>query len=120
MIRKDEMIEYVRERYDVEPDYLFKKFPDYCVFRHKRGKKWFCLLMTIPKKKIYGESNEAIEVIDLKTDPILGDIIKNSPAVYPAYHMNKEHWITIDLSQVDHFEQVADLLEDSYQLTSKR
>ncbi|MGG5372184.1 MmcQ/YjbR family DNA-binding protein [Enterococcus sp. AZ196] len=119
MITKTEIMKYIEEKYNSLPEYIFEKFPNYCVFRHTRGKKWFCLIMTVPQNKLYGENNEMIEIIDVKIDPVLGDIIRNSPFIYPAYHMNKEHWITIDLSQVDHFEQIAGLIEDSYQLTVK-
>lgn len=119
MITKKEVSKFIEGKYNVLPEYIFEKFPNYCVFRHENEKKWFCLLMTIPKKKLGGDSDEKIEVIDLKIDPALGDILRNSSYIYPAYHMNKEHWITIDLSQIDHVEQIADLLEDSYQLTSK-
>ena len=119
MVTKNEMIEAIKMSYRSSPEYLFKKSPGFCIFRHERGRKWFCAVMTIPQNKLYGESEEEINVINLKIDPNLGDILKTSPAIYPAYHMNKQHWITVDLSQIDHFEQVAGLIEDSYLLTAK-
>ncbi|MFV0560189.1 MAG: MmcQ/YjbR family DNA-binding protein [Enterococcus sp.] len=97
MITRNEVLEYIEDTYDVFPEYIFKKFPSYCVFKHKRGKKWFGLLMTINKSKLDAHSDKEIDVIDVKIEPELGDILKNSPAIYPAYHMNKEHWVTVDL-----------------------
>lgn len=36
--------------------------------------------------------------LSLKCDPFLGeDLARRFPAVRPGYHLNKRHWITIDL-----------------------
>lgn len=37
----------------------------------------------------------------------------------PAYHMNKEHWITLVLERVDSKEEVYHLIEVSFNLTKK-
>lgn len=37
-------------------------------------------------------------------------------AVHPGYHMNKKHWITIDLDSDASLEHIADWAEASYQL----
>ncbi|WP_072804293.1 MmcQ/YjbR family DNA-binding protein [Rhodococcoides yunnanense] len=36
--------------------------------------------------------------------------------IVPGYHMNKRHWITIDLGGEVPFELVEDLIDDSYHL----
>ncbi|MFD1465622.1 MmcQ/YjbR family DNA-binding protein [Lapidilactobacillus mulanensis] len=117
MITREKIIAYVADTYDVQPEYTFKKFPSYCVFKHPRNHKWFGLMMLIPQNKLYGDSETEIAVIDVKVTPEIGDILKANKAYYPAYHMNKEHWITIDLTTIDDFDQLTDLIDDSFEST---
>nr|WP_227989346.1 MmcQ/YjbR family DNA-binding protein [Morganella morganii] len=37
--------------------------------------------------------------------------------VYPAYHMNKEHWVTIILDGKFNSGELKSLIDDSYRLT---
>lgn len=117
MIEREEIIEYIAETYTIYPEYIFEKFPNYCVFRHKRKKKWFGLIMTIPRNKLYGEEEIKIDVINLKINPELNEIVRNKNGYYQAYHMNKKHWITIDLSAVENLDQIVGLIDDSFKLT---
>lgn len=41
---------------------------------------------------------EQIWVLNLKCDPNLAPILHDFHAIFPAYHMNKRHWISVDLS----------------------
>ena len=40
-----QLFEYIKEQYCIEPEYLWNDTPEVAVFRHKRKKKWFGLLM---------------------------------------------------------------------------
>lgn len=42
---------YIQENYGIEPDYPWIEYPDYAVFRHNGNKKWFALVMGVPKNK---------------------------------------------------------------------
>lgn len=41
---------------------------------------------------------EQIWILNLKCDPNLAPILHDFRAIFPAYHMNKRHWISVDLS----------------------
>nr|WP_242543304.1 MULTISPECIES: MmcQ/YjbR family DNA-binding protein [unclassified Enterococcus] len=43
--------------------------------------------------------------------------MKKSEGYYPAYHMNKNHWISVALNGAVEEKQVVYLLKDSYELT---
>ncbi|WP_187240405.1 MmcQ/YjbR family DNA-binding protein [Secundilactobacillus malefermentans] len=73
--------------------------------------------MTIPQNNLYGGNETEIDIIDLKITPELGSILQTGKGYYPAYHMNKEHWITVDLSAIDNFDQLGGMIDDSYELT---
>lgn len=36
-----------------------------------------------------------VDVLNLKCEPLMTAPCSHEPGVLPAYHMNKEHWITI-------------------------
>lgn len=38
--------------------------------------------------------------------------------IYPAYHMNKEHWLSLHLSEIDEA-LLFELLDESFALTLK-
>lgn len=42
----------IKEKYNVDPEFLWDKFPDYGVFRNRRSSKWFSIIMDIDKSKI--------------------------------------------------------------------
>jgi predicted DNA-binding protein (MmcQ/YjbR family) len=117
MSLKNRLIEYAQTLNEVQVDHPFKKFPDYKALRHKCNGKWFGLIMSVEKNKLGFRSNDMVEIIDVKSDPELISIIKNSSGLLPAYHMNKNHWITIMLDGSISFEQIINLLNHSYNLT---
>ncbi|WP_318256313.1 hypothetical protein [Rodentibacter caecimuris] len=42
----------IEQRYHVQAEYLWEKFPDYAVFRHQSHRKWFAILMMVEASKI--------------------------------------------------------------------
>jgi predicted DNA-binding protein (MmcQ/YjbR family) len=59
--------------------------------------------------------------VSLKIDPVLGEELRASYAdVKPGYHLNKRHWVTIDLNGDADDELVRGLIEDSHDLVRPR
>ncbi len=57
------------------------------------------------------------ESVNLKCDPELGAELRESyPAVLPAYHMNKKHWITVKIDGSIPDKLITVWAENSYQL----
>ncbi len=117
---KEEFFLYVFEEYDVEPDYPFTKTKDKdtATFRHKRHKKWFALVMDIPKSKLGLDSLEVSTVVNMKYSEDMLLVFGRPRGVYPAYHMNKVHWVSVLLDTADD-ETIKLILEESYNLTKK-
>jgi predicted DNA-binding protein (MmcQ/YjbR family) len=46
--------------------------------------------------------------------------LTQEPGIFPAYHMNKSHWVTAALDGTASEERVAFLTEVSFTLTAKR
>lgn len=82
---------YITEKYSSLAEYPWQSAPSFAVYRHDNNKKWFAVIMDIPKSKLGLGEDCKISVVNLKADPMLiGSLIQND-GVYPAYHMNKNH-----------------------------
>ena len=107
---RKEIFKYIKEKYNIKPEYLWEDTPDFAVFRHQKSRKWFGIIMNVN-----GE-----EYFNVKTDPNYSDLLRNSyDYIIPAYHMNKEHWNTIIVSSKIDKDLFFELLEQSFELTKK-
>ncbi|MDV0447287.1 hypothetical protein MsAg5_11690 [Methanosarcinaceae archaeon Ag5] len=117
MITREEIFVHVKEKYGVEPDYPWMRTPNYAILRHAGNRKWFAAIVDVSKDKLGLEGKTVVDAINLKCDPILIGILKGDAGILPAYHMNKEHWITVLLDSPIPPEKVCDLIDLSYNLT---
>ena len=63
---REEIFQYVKKKYKVEPDYPFSTAPTYPVLRHKDNRKWFALIMDIPSEKLGLEGSEHVDIMNVK------------------------------------------------------
>lgn len=113
----EELKRCISEIYSIEPEQPFKNDNISTVFRHNRNNKWFVLMMKIPKSRLGANSDNTVGIINLKCDPIMIGSLLNEKGFYSAYHMNKEHWITICLDDCVSDEKIISLVDLSYELT---
>jgi len=118
MTRK-EFEELVLDSYGTSADYPFEDDLETGVFRHKSG-KWFAIAMNISEKKLGKDSDLQTEVVNFKCDPeVIDSLVGAESGVYRAYHMNKIHWLTVNLAECD-TNTVTWLLNISYDLTKRK
>ncbi len=110
--------EYITEQYGAKAEYPWEKYPQFSVFRHKDNRKWFAVVMRIPKRKLGIDTDEAVDVVNLKCASELLDSMWKEQGIYPAYHMHKGHWITALLDGSVDAETLFWLLEISVELTA--
>ena len=55
----------IQELYQGHPEFLWKKYPGYAIFRNNENKKWYAAIMNILKEKIEKGAYE-VEIIDVK------------------------------------------------------
>lgn len=115
-----ELKQFIFDRYSIEPDYPWMKYPNYEVFRHSNNQKWFALIMDIPKNKLGLQGDEILDVLDLKCDPILIGSLLNEEGFFPAYHMNKGSWITMALDGSVEDSKIDMLLDMSFEATAPK
>lgn len=103
------LMHLIEEKYHVLPDHPFSD-GDSFVFRN--NDKWFGLIMHTDYSKFCDKQGE-VECLNIKV-PI--DTV-NHPSIYPAFHMNKKHWISILLDETLSDEEIMFLIDQSYQTT---
>ena len=119
MTRK-EFEDVVLDRYNVVADYPFEEDFETAVFRHQSNGKWFAIAMNISEKKLGKDTDKQTIVVNFKSNPeIIESFVENEVGVYPAYHMNKKHWLTVALSECDDA-TIFWLLSISYDLTKAK
>jgi len=118
MVTRKDIFTYTEDNYGVTPEYTFSSYPQYAVLKNRQG-KWFGLVMNVPKEKLGLTGTEEVDVLDVKVDPDLGSILRSKPGYLTAYHMNKEHWLSIVLDQETDAANLFQLLDGSYQTVIK-
>ena len=94
---KQSFLAYCRDTWGTEPDYPFEEDFETAVLRHGSNRKWYALVMRIPRRKLGIDSDVAVDVVNLKLPTEMFGSFGASDGVYPAYHMNKLHWISVVL-----------------------
>ena len=116
---KEKYLEFLKEKFNAEPDFPWQDSPDYSVYRCPGG-KWFALIMKIKFRQLSLSSaaEEEVWVVNLKADPEKIKGLVNKKSVFPAWHMNKKHWITVLLTAATDFESLCNLTRQSYELVA--
>ena len=95
---KQHFLEYCLNTYGTSPDYPFEEDFVTAVLRHTDNKKWYALVIRLSRRKFGFDSDEVIDVVNLKLPTEMFGSFGTEDGVYPAYHMNKLHWISVLLS----------------------
>ncbi len=115
-----EVINYIRDKYQDEFEFLWERFSDNAVVRRKDNGKWYGLLLIVSKKKLGLTEDENIEILDLRINPEDMESIINYKNYFPGYHMNKKHWFTICLDGSVTFNEICKRIDESYNLALKK
>ncbi len=110
--------EYIRKSYRDKPEFLWKKYPGYAVFRNGKTRKWYAVIMDVDASRIGLEKKET-EIIDLKCDEHMTERLLEIDGFFAAYHMNKKNWITIILDDWVEDEVIYSMIDQSHSLIEK-
>ena len=115
-----QVVRYIEESYGVTPECLWKD-SDSAAIRHHADKKWFGIVMPgILWRKLGADRDGAIDVLNVKCDPVILPSLIDGAGLFPGYHMNKQHWLSIALDGSVPMEKIVWLIDSSYMMTLKR
>lgn len=103
---KEEIMQYCLSLPNTFEDRPFQDDYKTVVMKHIDNKKWYALFMEV-NDKLY---------LNVKTNPEYSELLRNSyQYIIPAYHMNKQHWNTIIISEKIDDSLIKELIEQSYE-----
>lgn len=111
-----DILGYIKDRFGGQPEYLWVRTPDACAVRRQDNKKWYALFMTVGGDKLGLPDSSPISIMNVKCDPLMAGSLRCRSGILPAYHMNKNSWITILLDGSVPAEEIFPLVDMSYGL----
>ena len=112
--QRERITQYIQDAYGTQAEYLWADSPGNAIFRHSASKKWYAAMMRVLPEKLGLAEGEALDVMDIKCSTIMIGSLLATKGFLPAYHMNKDHWISIILDGSVSDGQIIPLLELSY------
>ena len=111
------VFQWAKDQFGTEPEYLWANHPRYAVLRNSVNGKWYAVVMEIPGSKLGRQGDSPVDVLNLKCGPVLSGSLRQEPGFFPAYHMNKTHWITAILDGTIPDQTLESFITLSYELT---
>ena len=142
---KDDYIAWIKTQFGAEPDYPWPDDAPYSFVFRCSNEKWFALVMRIKyvwsrhaslkaltqpfcgSKKIIDPQyrqlsltgDEEVWVVNMKASQKEIQNLIDKKSIFPAWHMNKKHWITVLLTAATDFDKLCELTEKSYELVNR-
>lgn len=110
------ILKQIESQYHAIIEHPWQKYPDDVTAKEPLSGKWFAVFMQVRGDQIGLLSSNLIPIMNVKAEPDFIHILENSEGFAPAYHMNKEHWITVRLDGSIAMEQVMRLIRESYEM----
>lgn len=115
-----QIIQYVRETYHDDLQFLWERFSGNAVYRRQDNAKWYAVLLIVPGRKIGRETDDPVDILDLRGIPEDICVLIDGKRYFPGYHMNKKHWFTICLDGSLPTEEILPRIDQSFALAARR
>lgn len=117
-ITREELFAWALETYGTQPDYPWGD--ENAVLRHSGNNKWYAAVLEVSRNKLGLDGDGRVCVVNVKCDPILIGALRAQEGYHPAYHMNKDLWITMRLDGSVPAEEIQRLVGFSYELVQPK
>lgn len=117
-MNRQQLESYIEEAYNANAEHPWAPESDHTVFRHRSNRKWFAVVMEIPKAKLGIGERGSMCIVNLKCDPLMVGSFLCEAGVFPAYHMNKTHWLSVAPNSGIDSDKLKLLIDISFELTA--
>ena len=94
---------------------------DFTAYKPNDCDKMYALMFTIDKRKLNKVCKETlVDAVNIKVEPSKVEDLLQLHGFYPAYHMNKKHWVTAILDDTIKDEMLKELLLKARDLVGNR
>ena len=126
MMNRQDIFDWCKKTYKVSPDYPWND--DNAVLRHKDNRKWFGVVLSVRSDRLpltgsadpgrtYADTCQYLDILNVKCDPVMIGSFLTKSGYFPAYHMNKDKWISILLDGPEPDDEIKMLLDISFEMT---
>ncbi len=121
MISREKIFRYAKKKYGVEPDYPLPIAQSFPVLRHTDNRKWFTLIMDVPKEKLGLHGADRVDIINVKlSDPLLVDLLVHQEGYFRGYHIRGGNWVSILLDGTVPFKDICRMIDESFLTTASK
>lgn len=98
----------------------FAKYPHIGAYKESSNNKWYALINKVSYKTLNKDlGEEEVEIINLKIAKKELKNLLNKDGIYPAYHMNKDNWVSVVLNDTLKDEELIMMINNSYDLVQE-
>lgn len=121
MTLREDILQYVHEKYKTEPEYLWRRFPRYTVLRRGDNHKWYGIIMDVPRENLGLHGKERVDILNVKlSDPSYADMLTRQEGYFKGYHISRGNWISVLLDGTVAMKDIQSLIDESFIITSKK
>lgn len=115
---REQLDQYIKQKYNVEPEQLPFKHEDYAIYRHTDTGKWFAVFIVKPRQEFGLEGEGDAEIVSFKPrDAMYADFMSQQPGYLCGYPSRGWNWLSALLDGSIAFENICRWLEESYEAT---
>ncbi|MBO4849007.1 MAG: MmcQ/YjbR family DNA-binding protein [Clostridia bacterium] len=116
---REDVTRWITERYGCGPERLWLRFPDYAVFRHSDDRKWFCIVMDVPRSALGLKGEGRVDILNVKPgDPLLCSMLRQREGFFRGWHFSSGNWVSVLLDGTVGFGEICSLIDMSYEATA--
>lgn len=116
---REQLEDYVKEKYNVVAEQLPFNHEDYAVFRHENNGKWFAVFIVKARKEFGLDGEGLAQIVSLKVkDSMLADLLTQQPGYMRGYLSIRWNWVSIVLDGSVPFEDICHWVDESYSATA--
>jgi predicted DNA-binding protein (MmcQ/YjbR family) len=117
---RDALFAHCKSQFGSEPEYLWVRAPKAAALRHPSNRKWYAVVMDVPRSCLGLEGEGRVDIVNVKSDPVSIGSLRLRAGILPGYHMNKESWLSVLLDGTVDDETILALVTMSHALVSPR
>ena len=115
----EDVFAYAAEKYGVQAEYPWVRYPEYAALRHRDNQKMFALIGRIEKSRLGLSGPESVDILNVKlNDPLLVDLLSAQEGYLRGYHIRGGNWITVLLDGTVPLEDICRWLDVSFLTTA--
>ena len=93
---REDVLRYAKGKYKTEPEPLWRRFPHYAVLRHEDNRKWYGLIMEVPRENLGLHGEGRVDILNVKlADTAYADMLIHQNGYFKGYHISRGNWVSV-------------------------